>query len=329
MSRSWNGSSLVTELSAFLGDTSAAFQTRVLGWLNDVISEISVAHDWSFHKVVGQKKLTAGQELQSLEITPPGAPSVAIAAGGSLTDASVYSVLVTFGQENGVETKAGAASANVTASGANRTVNITSIPVSTETLVTERNLYLKKDSGKYYYHSTIFDNTSASASIDSDTTETIEPPDFPAIRKIIGAPWCGSPNLYLAAKDEDQIRQIAGGQFSSGTPEYFSPKGEDSIVLYPKPSTSLDLFFNYYRSPFRLYNAEDSYPDLPFNLKPVLRAGVVALGYEYRDRAGADVKRAKYEQMLDNAGSNYENLAQVSYAVRDVSGNVDGFVIGD
>jgi hypothetical protein len=329
MSRSWNGSSLVTELSALLGDSSAAFQSKVLGWLNDVISEISTVHDWPYHKVVGQKKLVSGQELQSLEIAAPGAPSVAIANGGSLTTTSVYTVLVTYGQANGVETIAGTASANVTATSPNLTINVTAIPVSSETLVTERNLYLKKDSGKFYYHSTIFDNTSTSASIDTNTTSTVEPPDFPSIRKIVGAPWCQSPNFILDSQDEDQLRLIAGGSFSSGTPEYFAPKTENSIVLFPKPNSSYDLFFNYYRSPFRLYNADDSYPDLPIVLKPVLKAGVVALGYEYRERESAPTKRAMFEQMLDNAANKFNNLADVSYVVTDVVGNADGFVVGN
>jgi hypothetical protein len=328
MSRSWNGSSLVTELSALLGDTSAAFQTRTLGWLNDVISEISTTHDWPYHKVIGKKKLTVSAELQSLEVSPPGAPSLAITAGGALTADTVYSVLVTFVQANGVETIAGTASANITPTGSDLTINLSAIPVSGETLVTQRNLYLKKGSGKYYYHSRVSDNTATTAAINSDVTSTIEPPDYPSIRKIVGAPWSESPNFVLDAQDEDQLRFISGGAFSTGVPEYFAPKGENSIVLLPKPGVAYDLFFNYYRQPFRLYNAEDSFPDIPFVLKPVLKAGVIALGYEYRDRAGQEIKRAKYEQMLQNSANQYNNLAEISYSVVDVVGNTDGFVVG-
>lgn len=328
MSRAWNGEALVTELSALLGDTSTAFQALVLGWLNDVTSEISTVHDWPYHKVIGKKKLTASAELQDLEVAAPGAPSVAIAAGGSLTVSTAFKVLVTFAQANGVETKSGTASATVTTAGANLSFNVTSIPVSTESLVTQRKIYLKKGSGKYYYHSTISDNVTTTALIDTETTSTIEAPDFPAIRKLIGSPWCESPNFYLQPRDEDQLRLLTAGAFSVGVPEYFAPKGDNSIVLYPKPTSAYDLFFNYYRQPFRLYNADDSIPDIPFNLKPVLKAGVIALGYEYRERAQADVKRAKYEQMLENAGNAYDNMAEISYSVVDVSGNTDGIIVG-
>jgi hypothetical protein len=329
MSRSWNGSALVTELSALLGDTSTAFQARVLGWLNDTINDVGSRHDWGFHKVKGKKKLASGTEEHSLEISAPGAPSVALSAGGSLTADSACYVLVTFAQANGVETIAGTASSSVTPTGANLTIDVTNIPVSTESLVTQRHLYLKQGTGKYYYHSTIFDNSTTTASIDEDTTDTTEPPDFDSIRKVSGNPFFeGSPSHRLIYKSEDQLRLMVEGTFSSGSPEFFTFKDVNAIVTYPIPSSTLDLSFNYYRNPFRLYNAEDSYPDLPINFKPILKAGVVALGYEYRDRAGQVEKRQTYENLLQTAITNYGRDAEVEYTVRDVYGSPDGFEVG-
>lgn len=327
MSRSWNGSSLVTEFSTLLGDTSAAFKSKVNDWINDVISEIANVHDWPYHKTLGRKKFTSGQELQALEISAPGAPSVAASTGGSLTADTAYYVQITFGQDNGAETVAGTASASVTPTGSDLTISASSIPVSTESLVTKRYVYLKKGSGDYYRYSTIGDNSTTTTTITADTSSTIEPPDHPTIRKVEGSPWMESPNFVLQQRDEDQLRITAGGGFTSGQPEYYAQKGESSFVIYPKPNSAYEVFFNYYRQPNRLYNSSDSTPDLPFVLKPVLKAGVIALGYEYREREGADIKRARYEQMLDNAGSNYSNLAEVSYSVTDVIGNADGFVV--
>lgn len=136
MSRSWNGSSLVTEFSQFLGDNSTAFQSKVLGWMNDIQADIASRHDWPYFKTKGKKNLVADEEVQELEISPPGAPTVALSAGGSLEEDSVYSVLITFCQDNGVETVAGAESASVTATDTDATIDITSIPVSSESLVT-------------------------------------------------------------------------------------------------------------------------------------------------------------------------------------------------
>lgn len=329
MSRSWNGSKLVTELSQVLGDTSTAFQTRVLGWLNDVTFDIATRHDWGYHKTKGKKKLVASQELQDLEITAPGAPSVAIAAGGSLTADTVYSLLVTFVQSNGVESVAGIASSDVTPTGADLTISLTGIPVSIETLVTSRKIYVKKGSADYYYHSTISNNVDTTASIASDPSSTIEPPDYEAIRKISGNLFFeAGPSTYLQARDIDQLRLFAQGQFESNNPEYFAVIEPNSAIFYPLPSTSTDVSFYYYRNPFKIYNAETSQPDLPIYLKQVLKAGVVAMGFEYRDRDGSESKRSNYEAMLSDAISRYGREFQGQYAIRDVYGNPDGFEVG-
>lgn len=325
MSRTWNGSSLVTELSASLGDTSAAFQARVLGWLNDTIFDIASRHDWSHHLTKGKKILSAGEEVHSLEISAPGAPTLAVVAGGSLVADTDYQVMVTFGQANGVETVGGTASAVVTPTGSDLTINLSAIPVSPESLVTERNLYLKSGTGAYYYHSTIFDNVTTTASIDSVTTETIQPPDYEAIRMLKGSPFFeAAPSIYLTYKDIDQLRLLIQGAFTTGSPEYFSPIDSNSVTVYPLPSSNMEVSFNYYRYPFKLYDAEDSQPDLPIILKPVLKAGVLALGYEYRDRDGAEIKRANYENQLVAAIDRGGKVANIEYQVRDVRGGIDG-----
>jgi hypothetical protein len=325
---SWNGSSLVTELSALLGDTSTAFQARVLGWANDVIFDIGTRYDWSYFKTKGKKKLTASQEVQPLEITAPSAPSVAIAAGGSLTVDTSYYVLITFAQDNGVESLAGTASAVVTTSTGNLTINVTSIPVSTESLVTSRKVYLKKGSANYYLYSTIADNSSTSTSITADTSSTIEPPDYESIRKISGGLFFeSSPQSYLRARDIDQLRLFAQGQFETNNPEFFAPIGASSVIMYPLPTSGLEVSFYYYRNPKRLYNVSTSQPDLPVSLKQVLKAGVIAMGYEYRDRDGQETKRQNYELLLSDAFTRLGKGHEIEYVIRDVYGNSEGFEV--
>lgn len=329
MSRAWNGESLVTELSAALGDTSTAFQARVLGWLNDTIFDISSRHDWALHLTKGKKLLSAETEVHSLEIEAPEAPEVALAAGGSLTSGSTYYVRLTYAQANGVETLAGEESDAVTPSGANLSIELTEIPTSPESLVTERRIYLKKDSGDYVYHSTLEDNFTTNVTISTDTSSTIEPPDFESVRKLKGAPFFETgPNNYLDYKDIDQLRLTNQGAFTTGTPRYFATIDTNSLVVFPLPAEELELSFNYYRYPFKLYNSADSQPDLPIYLKPALKAGVIALGYEFRDRDGQEMKRANYENALHDAISQTGRVATIAYQVRDVYGNSNGYEVG-
>ena len=325
MSRSWNGESLVDELSALLGDTSTTFKTRVLGWANDIIFDIATRHDWGHHLVKGKKILALGEEIHNLEIESPGAATISLAADGSLTEGSTYSVLFTFLQSNGVETLAGEASNSVTTLADAKTISIEDIPTSPESMVTSRNVYLKKDDGEYYFHSNIDDNFSTTLTISTDTESVIQPPDYEAIRRIKGAPFFeGSPSIYLKYKDEDQLRALAQGLWPQGSPEYFSPVDGNTFVTYPSPSFDMEISFNYYRYPKKLYYTSDSQPDLPINLKPALKAGVIALGYEYRDRAGQELKKANYENALVDSINRGARVANVEYVVKDVYGNFDG-----
>lgn len=329
MSRSWNGESLVNELSALLGDTSDAFKSRVLGWLNDVLFEISARHDWGHLLEKGKKYLVSEKEIHSLEIESPIAPKVELLIGGSLAAGSVYKVLLTYVQENGVETLSGIESAALTTTATNKTIKVSDIPTSRESLVTGRNVYLKKDSGAFYLHTKISDNFTTDLTITTDTALTIEPPDYEAIKKLKGAPFFeDSRSNYLEYRDLDQLRKLAQGQWPKGNPEFYSQMEPGSITTYPIPSEDMEVSFNYYRNPRKLYNSKDSQPDFPIFLKPALKAGVVALGYEYRDRAGAEIKKANYENAILDAINRGGRVANIEYSVRDVYGNTDGHEVG-
>jgi hypothetical protein len=304
------------------------FKTRVLGWLNDVVFDISNRHDWGFYLEKGKKVLVAGDEIHSLETLAPEAPRLTLSSGGSLTENSVYKVLVTFVQANGVETEAGEESESVTIVAGSNTISLTDIPISPESLITKRNIYLEKDGNGFFYHSTINDNFTSILTIDSNTSSTIEPPDYETIRILKGAPFFEQgPSHYLKYKDIDQLRMLIEGEWAQGSPEYFSPIENTKITLYPLPSDDFEISFNYYRNPFRLYNSSDSQPDLPIRFKPALKAGVIAMGYEYRDREGAEIKRANYESAVFDAINRGARVANVEYTVRDVYGNFNGFEV--
>lgn len=327
MSRSWNGLKLVDEFSAALGDTSTAFKSKVLGWLNDGIFDIATKNDLRHFLVKGKKLLTADEEFQNLEITPPEAPDVELADDGDLSNGSSYRVLVTFTQSNGVESQAGEISDEVTCDADSKTIEVTNIPTSLESLITGRKVYLSKDDGPFYFV-TELDDSETSLTIDEDTDSTIEPPDYDSIRKLSGSPFFeDSPSVYLQHRDYDQLRMLVQGQWSIGNPEYFASLDDNRIALYPIPANEFDLSFTYYRNPFRLYYSEDSQPDLPVRYKPALKAYVIAAGYEYRDRDGAELKRANFRNERDEA-LNGGKPANVEYVVRDVNGSAFGMEIG-
>ena len=124
MGAAWNGLDLQNELSELLGDTSDTFKTRVLGWMNDIQQDIADRSDWNFLTRKAQKILVIGSEQQSVITAAPGAPTVALSAGGSLTADAVHNVYVTFVESNGLETVAGTASANITPTGGNLTIDV-------------------------------------------------------------------------------------------------------------------------------------------------------------------------------------------------------------
>lgn len=326
----WNGQDLIDEFSAQLGDTSSAFEARVLNWINEIQDDICARHPWPFLRKTGQKVLTASAERHTIYPDAAGAPTVALASGLGLTDKSSYEVGITFYEATtGYETQIDNASDSVTADDGNSTsqIRVTAIPTSSDPLVTARKVYLRKESDKWYYVGTISDNTTTTYTISSDTTSTIEAPDYIGIQKIDGSPWIESISEQLRVMSEDQIRLLFPGTFSSGTPEFYYPVSQTEVLLYPTPSTALTLNFNYFKVPARVYNSLTSQPDMPIWMKSALRAGITWKGYEYRERDGVESKYNNYEQEIRIAIQYKAGKIDAPAIVRDVLGDSDGFII--
>jgi hypothetical protein len=329
MARSWNGKDLLDEFTALLGDTSSIFRKRCLGWLNDVQADIATRHDWGYHLTKGKKRLIERQEMQSLEINPPAAPTLILTGGGELAPNATYRVLITLEKEGGAESQAGTPSEPVITDSTNLSLEVFDIGISDEDTVSARRIYLQKNNGEFFLAGRLEGNFNQSFKITKDTASTIEPPDYEAIRKLKGAPFFESPpSRTLVHRDIDQLRLMFEGAFTVGNPEYFSPLAPNVIVTYPLPADGLEVSFNYYRFPRRIYDSVDSQPDLPINLKQALKAGVVAMGYEYRDRAGQETKKANYENALVDAINRGGRVADIQYFVRDVYGGLSGFEVG-
>ena len=328
MSNSWNGLSLQTEFSTMLGDVSTSFKAKALQWMNDVQLDIISRHDWKFNVFKGKKNLAASTEIHSLDLTVPTLPTATVTVGGSLTDGSTYSALITYVESvSGVESLAGAASATVTGTAANKTVSLTAIPVSSDPLVTSKKIYLSKDGASYYYHGSIVAATLI-YTIGTETTSTVEAPSISAIRKLDGAPFLeGSKSGQLVGESLDQLRMMFSGTWSSGTPEYFADLGGNRILVYPTPSAAMDISFYYYKNPKEILATATSFPEIPAQFKLLLKAGVMAQGWEYRERDGWQSKKSEYENML---GEYYRKLGKSSNSrerIRDVTGGCDGFLL--
>lgn len=331
MSQDWNGLDLQTEFSEQLSDTSTAFKTKVLSWINSIQNDIVSRHDWDFMLVKGKKVLTVGSENQDVSLGKPSAATVAAASGGSLTADSTYNVIVTFfeGTTN-VESIAGTTSADVTPTGANLTISVSAIPTSADPLVTARKIYIIKDGGAALFSQTISDNTTTTASITADSTSLLEPPDYSHIRKFKGDPFIEGKRI-LTFTPIEQMRLLHQGTWSNGTPTKWSVENQtnlsNNILMYSPPSAADTLSFNYYRRPNRIFAVNTSQPNIPPELKEALEAGVIWRGYRYRDRDGERVKKLDYEDALAEAISKYGTSVDAQEVVRDTFGH-DGDVIG-
>jgi len=329
----WNGKDFIDNLATKLGDQSNGFKTKTLAWANEGIKEICSRHEWTFLRVLGKKVLTADAATQDISLGQPAAPSVAISGSGTtLTEDSSYKVLVTYYEGvSGIESVAGIASSSVTITATLEQIDVTSIPVSGDPLVTARRVYLSKDSADYFLYSTISDNTTTTATINADVTvgsirDVRKPPLQHGIRSLDGNPYIAD----LRALKYIPLRQIidqSWGTNNSGTPNYWSQEQEEKLYLYPKPSAASTLEYYYYKIPEEIVYTLTSLFPIPEWLRADLDRYVTWKGYEYRDRHGQESKGDNFEKMLRRSISEKGGQKKVPVHISDVVGDSDGYPI--
>lgn len=323
----WNGADLITDFSQELGDTSTAFKTKVLRWINEGIRDIATSHNWPFLREKGKAILTSGQDTHSLVLSAPTAPSLALLAGGSLTADSACTVLITYYEGvSGVESVAGTASSSATPTGANLSLTVSSIPVSSAPLVTARRVYLSQGGGAYKLYSTISDNTSTTTTITANASSDVAPPDESYIHMLDGDPFIeGSRILY--GQSLQQLKFETAADTSSGTPERWAAINQSEIVVYPKPSSNTTMSFYYFKLPAKVVDSSASYPQLPGWLYEQLHDYVIWRGYSYRDRDGKESKKANYDEGLRLAISRKGKDIKRAGRVRSVTPDSDGYTV--
>ena len=329
----WNGLSLQSEYATELGDTSAAFKSKVTDWINDGLFDISTRHNWPFMRVEGQKLFTAEAEEQSLLATSPGAPTVAASGSGNTLTASTYQVAIAFLSTTlGIETSLGTVSANVVVASGEQ-VDVTSIPVSSDADIDRRRVYFRDDTnaGDWYLHSEITDNTTTTATIAADATggsTTRRPPSWDYLKEIDGSPWFKSTSQrVLSNQSLQEIWRRESGNIPSGTVSFWGAVTKDKILVSPDPSAAITASFYFFKNPERVFADRTHTPQFPYNMKAALDEYVKWRGMRYRDRQGVATQLQIYDATITRLIKDYGKAINVVGRVRDVMGNTDGHIV--
>lgn len=349
MSRSWNGKALIDYLGERLWDTSSSFRSKIIFWINEIQDDIATELPQDFFSIKLKKLLPTQQEIIDLSPEIPAAPTVTIAAGGSLIDGTSYKVYQTFlvFDEDGkryIESEPSEASSAVTATATDKKINLSSLDtfggdtaVAPSTI--HRRLYLaKKASGESSYGEPflvkdITDNTSTTAEITEESTSTITPPSDSEVDQITSDHmYFATGSRFLSKENSNKLRRYDPNGSESTTPSYFDYAGPQRIRIYPQLSSDATeaqktLSYSVYRRPHEIFYDTDRPMGLPIAFKKALIEGVVWKAYDFRDRDGVQSKAANYEQFKKQAIRKYTRQRGRPSVVRDVEGDTFGFEV--
>lgn len=349
MTRRFNGKSFIDELAVRLWDTSSANIQRILGWANeiqdDLISEIPLDE----YKFRLKKLLPLEQEIISLSVEKPSAPTTALASGGLLTEDSSYKAYVSFliwdeDLRDYIESEIGPAGTERTATASDKTINLTDIPTfSGDTTVKPatiyRRIYLatKADGetsyGEPFFLEDITDNTTTTLSITSEPTSTRTPVSDCEIDQISSdSPFFLGSSRSLERIDMARLRSWNPSYSESNTPYYFDYVGTKKINLYPRLTSSATtsertLVYHVHRRPHEIFYDVDCEIDLPIAAKKALYQGIVWKGYDFRDRDGVQTQLQNYEEMKKQLKNKLTRQRNRPGVVRDVMGDTQGYEV--
>lgn len=346
MSRSWNGKAVIDAAATELWDSSERFRVYIIRWANEIMDDIATRIPVSYYNHRLEKLLPTNQDIINLSPLIPTAPTTALAAGGSLVDAAAYKVSITFVMYDKdllkyVESEQGEEGTERTAGSGNNTINLTAIPVHPvgTNMTVYRNVYLAKKAsgdtsyGEPFYVGQIANNTATTYSITADATSTITPPSDSEVDQISPKQMIlGDNGRYLERIDLNQIRRYDTSPGQSTTPDAFDIYGTDSIVVYPRISTSASTAqrtLDYYvlRRPHEIFYDVTRAIDLPIQAKRALMQGLLWKGYQFRDRSGAVEKRNEYEESKREFLKKIARQIGSPGSIRDVNGDTDGYEV--
>lgn len=348
MSQQWNGKALIDYLGNRLWDTSTTFRGYIIQWINEIQSDIAGSIPLDYYLFKTKKLLTDSIEIVDLNPQIPSASSVAIASGGSLVENSVYKVYSTFiiwdeAQRKYVESEKSLASAEVTATASDNTINVTDIDLydGTTTLkpnVIWRRIYLAvKASGETVFSEPLFiadieDNTTTTLSITAESTSTITPPSYSELSQVSSKPMYFNTGAgYLQQIPlSDLVR--SRNTSDSTNPSSFDYSSNDSIFISPKLSSSATtdqktLSYFIYRRPHEVFYESTRPVDMPIEFRKALLEGVVWKAYEFRDRSGKESIQNNYELYKKEIANRFTRQKGRPKAIRDVNGDAQGWEV--
>lgn len=314
MSSTWNGSALQTRLAQKYGFSDSTSLIRVLEWANDISNDIQSCHSWPFLKFKMKKQIVSGD--QEIDISPqvPSACTIALLAGGTITDATAITVKITFvlfdesGKEiNSLESEPSTASNSVTTTTGTQSLTLTAVDLydGTSTVkptVIHRRVYVKVGSAAYFLSKTLEDNTTTTTTVTTIPSSVIEPPEYSLVSLMAAEdPFIEGSGVSLCQNKLDAILKSDPGLTASGTPAYYARVSPTKILIYPKPSATYTISYWVYRIPSRIFADTDRPIQLHHALKEALDAGVTWKGYEYKDQDGQESKQNTYEMRKQDA----------------------------
>ena len=320
MTISWNGRAFLDRAldEIWSSATNASMLARAVIWANEIQDDIVSLIPADEMKFNLKKLLPVTQEYISLEIEIPSAPTVAAAAGGTLTVGSAYIVYTTFviydqDTDKYMESQPSLASSSLTISGTNQTIDLTAIDTmggstSYQPTTIYRNVYMSELAsgetahGPALYIGQITNNTATTYSITAEPTGTVSPPSDSEIDQI-SSDFLFFPanNTHLVREDANRLRRYDPDGSDSASPYSFDYWKLQGIRIYPRLSSTAStnqrtLLYTVHRRPHEIFYDVSRRIDLPIICKPAMIAGILWKGYEFRDRSGKESKQINYEK---------------------------------
>jgi hypothetical protein len=331
MASIWTGKSLTDKWVRKYGFRDEASKIRVIDWINDIARDMAIRGKFPSLKMKLKKSIAAGTKEIDLSPQIPAKPIIALAAGGSITDASVVSAKITFvifdesGREiNSIESEPSPASDSVTTANPDKSIDLSGIDTYdgltlVKPNIIHRRIYLKVGDNPYYLAKTIENNTDTTATVDANPSSVVEPPEYSLVAYLSSEnPIIENLGVYLNQAGLDLINQYDPNPSSSGTPYYYARIGKTNIQIYPAPNDEITLSYWIYKIPSRIVYDEVTPLQVDIALKELMEAGVTWKYYEDKDQDGQESKKNNYDMLLESKVGEFNRSNGQFGTVREV-----------